>query len=448
MKNLLLRKLLMILGLTVLLCIPLRMVGVTVWERSGARDAVKADIARSLAGEQWIAGPVLVLPYRERVVTRVRDTSGVETETVEWVARRKAWLPVSLVVRGALENTPRRRGIYEAQLYQGDLALQAAFDLRRDPMPEESDTLRWDTPFLALGIGDVRGIGELPRGTLNGEALAFEAGPRLDALGSGVHAPVVVSAGEHLDVNLSLVLRGMERLDVLPVGGETSLTLASNWPHPSFQGRYLPEHSEIGKDGFVARWRTTFLATGMEKAFADCLRGGEDACTAFRQNVTGVRLITPVDVYRQSERALKYGFLFVGLAFVVFFFFEILRRLRIHPVQYLLVGFALTLFFLLVVALAEHVPFALAYGIASGSCIGLLVFYVSYVLRSAWRGLGFAGLMAVLFGALYALLQAEDYALLLGTLLLFGVLAIVMILTRHVDWFALSEAPVAEGSAR
>jgi inner membrane protein len=444
MKNPLLRKLLMILGLTLLLCIPLRMVGVTVWERSSTRDAVKTDIANSMAGEQWVAGPVLVLPYFERVVTRHKDASGVESETAEWVERSKIWLPRTLTLQGALQNTPRRRGIYEAQLYQSDLQVQASFDLRRDPMPEESDSLDWGSPYLALGIGDVRGISEMPRGTLNGDALAFEASPRLGAFGSGVHAPVLVSQGERLDVKLDIVLKGMERLDFLPIGGETTIVLASNWPHPSFQGRYLPDHSEIGKDGFRARWSTTFLATGMEKLFGDCINnGGAEACAPFMQNVMGVKLIKPVDIYLQSERALKYGFLFVGLAFAVFFFFEVLKGLRIHPMQYLLVGFALTIFFLLVVALSEHVAFVLAYGVASGACISLLAFYVSFVLKSFWRGLGFASLMTVLFGVLYALLQAEDYALLMGSLLLFGVLAIVMILTRRLDWFAIGDAPAA-----
>lgn len=445
MKNPLFRKILMILGLTLLLCIPLRMVGVTVWERSSAREAVKADIAGSMAGEQWLAGPVLVLPYRELVLSRRKDDEGRETEVAEWVWRQQAWLPTRLEVRGSLRNAPRHRGIYEAQFYQGDLDLKAAFDLRREPAPEAGERLQWGRPYLALGVNDVRGISELPRGTVNGEPLAFEAEARLSAFAGGVHAPVALEQGAHLEVALGLSLKGMERLDVLPLGAETLLVLQSNWPHPSFQGRYLPDHSEIGKDGFAARWRTTFLGTGMARLFQDCLAAGRaEGCRGFMGNTMGVRLIEPVDIYLQSERALKYGFLFVGLAFVVFFFFEILRGLRIHPVQYSLVGIALTLFFLLVVALSEHLRFAQAYALASAACTALLAFYVSHVLRSAWRGLGFASLMGTLFGVLYALLQAEDFALLMGTLLLFVVLAVVMVLTRRLDWFALGDGqPVA-----
>lgn len=447
MKNPLFRKILMILGLTLVLCIPLRLVGVAVWERSSARDAVKADVANSLAGEQLVAGPVLVLPYRELVVTRKKDDKGVESVVATWIDRQRAWLPERLEVHGVLTNTPRHRGIYDAQVYLGDLRLQAAFDLRRKPAPAASENLVWGQPYLALGVSDVRGISEMPRGRSNDEALSFAAGSRLAAFGSGVHAPVALSPGEHLEVALDLSLKGMERLDLLPLGGDTLLALKSNWPHPSFQGRYLPDHSEIDKSGFAARWRTTFLATSVEQQFLDCVEAGSaEACGALTGNRMGVRLIQPVDVYLQSERALKYGFLFVGLAFGVFFFFEVLRSLRIHAMQYSLVGIALTLFFLLVVALSEHIPFVQAYGAAAAACSALLAFYVSYVLQSVWRGLGFAGLMGMLFGVLYGLLQAEDYALLMGSVLLFILLAVVMILTRHLDWFALGEGGEAARS--
>lgn len=449
MKNPLFRKLMMIVGLTLLLCIPLRLVGVTVWERSSARDAVRTDIADSMAGEQWLAGPVLVLPYRELVFTRRKDDKGVESVVAHWENRSQAWLPERLEIRGTLENSTRHRGIYEARLYQGELSLKAAFDLRRKPAVTASENLVWGRPYLALGVADVRGISEMPRGSVNGEPLAFDAGPGLAALGSGVHAPVALEPGGHMEVALDLSLRGMERLDVVPLGGDSLLALKSNWPHPSFQGRYLPDHSEIGKDGFAARWRTTFLATSIEQQFDDCIgAGNRDACGTLLHNTLGVKLVQPVDIYLQSERALKYGFLFVGLAFGVFFFFEVLKGLRIHAMQYSLVGFALTLFFLLVVALSEHIRFALAYAAAASACTALLAFYVSYVLRSAWRGLGFASLMGLLFGVLYALLQSEDYALLMGALLLFVLLAVVMILTRRLDWFAVGEGEAGVPAGR
>lgn len=450
MKNPLWRKLLMIVGLTLFLCIPLRLIGVTVWERSSAREHVKQDIAASMAGAQKIAGPVLVQPYQERVIEVTTASDGKVSSQRVWRHRQHLWLPDTLDITGEMLNQPRHRGIYEAQLYQAGVTMTASFDTRHQPTPESEDII-WGTPFLAFGVSDVRGISEMPKGKINGTPLVFAADTNVSALQAGVHAPVQLTAGGHYDVAINFDLKGMERLDLMPLGRDTHFVLRSKWPHPSFQGRYLPDSQEIGKNGFSAGWRTTFLATNIEKQFEDCLNTADSsACETLSLNQMGVRLIDPVDVYLQSERALKYGFLFVLMAFGSFLLYELMKGLRIHAVQYSLVGFALTTFFLLLVALSEHVRFAWAYAGAATACTLLLWFYVSFVLRSAWRGLGFASFMGTLFAVLYALLQSEDYALLLGSLLLFGMLAVAMILTRDLDWFALGnpEAANAESASR
>ena len=173
----------------------------------------------------------------------------------------------------------------------------------------------------------------------------------------------------------------------------------------------------------------TLFATGIDDAMAP----------GVLQAALGVRFVQPVDVYQQSERAVKYGILFVFLTFVAFFLFEVLLRMAVHPIQYVLCGAALALFFLLLVSLSEHLPFAAAYLVSSAACVGLIAFYVGHVLRSARLGLLFGGLVGVLYGFLYVILRSEDYALLLGALLLFVALAIVMIVTRRVDWYRLSE---------
>ncbi len=442
MKNPLLRKFLMIGALTLLLCIPLRLIGVTVWERASTRDHVRQEVAASMAGEQKLAGPVLVQPYRMLVEEKSKDANGQERALLVWRKGQHVWLPDSLDIDGAMKNTPRHRGIYEAQLYANNLALKASFNTAARPAPQ-GDNIEWDTPYLSFGVSDVRGISQMPLGKINNTALAFAADSGLDILPSGVHAPVELAVGGHYEVSLNFDLKGMERFDLMPLGRDTRLKLSSHWPHPSFQGRYLPDTQELGKDGFMATWKTTFLATNIERQFQSCLEGFSESCEQLKANQMGVRLIDPVDVYLQSERALKYGFLFVFMAFAAFLLFELMKGLRIHAVQYLLVGAALTLFFLLLVALSEHIKFALAYGMAAVACVCLLWFYVSFVLRSVWRGLGFAGLMGGLFAVLYFLLQSEDFALLMGSLLLFGVLAIAMILTRHLDWFALGDVTTA-----
>ena len=217
--------------------------------------------------------------------------------------------------------------------------------------------------------------------------------------------------------------------------------MRADWPHPSFQGRFLPAKHDIGPEGFTASWKISrFAAQG----------AGQAASCAFPCNRMGeqisVSLIEPVGLYQQLERASKYGFLFIGLTFAAFLLFELLRRLAIHPAQYGLVGLALAMFFLLLTALSEHIDFAAAYAIASFACVGLVTGYLVRVLRSAGSGLAFGGALAALYAMLYALLKAEDYSLLGGSLLLFALLAALMIATRRVDWYGLgSPRPAGSG---
>jgi inner membrane protein len=243
-----------------------------------------------------------------------------------------------------------------------------------------------------------------------------------------------LTPGKTNSFELALLLQGTQALEYVPVGKQTTIRMRSEWPHPSFQGQFLPETREVTAQGFDATWRTSHLASGIESPLRGCL-AGRGAC---RTSTLGVSFIEPVNVYLQTERAAKYGFLFVAVTFLVFLLFELLKDLAIHPVQYGLVGVSLAMFFLLLLALTEHVPFAVAYVVASGSCIGLLAFYVSFVLRSVRRAAGFTTLLSALYGALYVLLRSEDMALLLGALLLFGILAAVMVVTRKVDWYRIA----------
>lgn len=231
-------------------------------------------------------------------------------------------------------------------------------------------------------------------------------------------------------------LQGLKRLGFLPLGRDTHLKLASAWPHPSFEGRFLPVSREITDAGFTANWETSFLASNMEQHFTDCLE--RQNCTEFAGNLLTTAFIQPVDIYLQGERSLKYAILFVGLTFLAFFLFEILKSLKIHPIQYGLVGAALALFYLLLLSLSEHIAFPLAYVSASAACVSMLGFYVSFVLGNVRRGLGFGGALAGLYGALYVLIRSEDHALLMGTLLLTAVLLVVMIITRKVNWYQVS----------
>ena len=199
-----------------------------------------------------------------------------------------------------------------------------------------------------------------------------------------------------------------------------------------FEGAFLPGENAIAADGFTANWQTTLLATNLNGRLAGCVLKGTGRCEL---PGVGVRFVEPVNVYQRSERAVKYGLLFIGLTFGAFFLFETLKRWRMHPLQYAFVGLALALFFLLLISLSEHIAFALAYGAAGAACVALITIYLRFVLAGWRRALAFGALLALLYGVLYGLLLSEDNALLLGSLLLFALLAAAMWLTRRVDWY-------------
>ena len=221
------------------------------------------------------------------------------------------------------------------------------------------------------------------------------------------------------------------------MGDSNRIELRSSWPHPDFQGRFSPQNPHISSKGFDAAWDISALAANTQSRYAvgSGVKEGADEIE--------LTLVDPVNIYTQADRASKYGLLFVLLTFVGFFMFELIKQLRIHPIQYLLVGLALAIFFLLLISLSERIPsFLASYLIASGACIGLQGFYLSHVLQSRVRGIGFATMLTALYAALYGLLCSEDNALVLGSLMLFAILAAIMVITRKIDWYQLSQVAV------
>jgi inner membrane protein len=432
------------------LCIPLGAIRAIVAERAARRDGVIADIQRTAVSPQKIAGPILVIPFRKTHVETSTSSDGVKSIAVREELGQLHFVPEELSVDATVNTEYRYRGIYAALLYQAHLTLRGAFALPDKLGVVEGGTDRvayeWDAAYVTLGLSDTRGIqGKLAVSWDDGtkpSVASFQGGSRT-TIDSGVHAVVGrLPAAEHIyRFAIDLQLQGAGSLEVVPAGKETTVRVRSPWPHPSFVGQFLPASHTITSAGFDAVWRTSRLATNIEGALEAC----GSHCSEFLSRSVGVSFIQPVDVYLQTERSAKYGFLFVVFTFVLFALYELLKRLAIHPIQYALVGVALAMFFLLLVALSEHLPFAASYAIASTSCVLLLAFYVSYVLRAARRGAAFAGLLGLLYGALYVLLQSEDLALVLGALLLFGILGAVMFVTRRVDWYRLTarEAPPA-----
>jgi inner membrane protein len=432
------------------LMVPMAMIKSLIAERQSAQRSVLSEIAQSSTGEQSIMGPVLVISYKRKLIHTqiVKDDKGVEKEkkTEQILDESLAFLPESLEIDGDVSTFEKRRGIYTARLYTAPLKIKGRFVVPKGYYAQGgSGAFDFGSARVAIGIADPRGIKNSPELQLGENKVAFISGTNAPGMTAGMHADLGVLADKQaniIDFAFDLELQGMERLWFVPTGKSTQVNLKSNWPHPSFYGRYLPEPRAAGEanqpGGFAARWRTSHFSTNLASLYDDCV-SSPNKCAAVSSNGFGVSLIQPADIYQQLERSAKYGFLFVGLTLIAFFLYEVLKRLAIHPVQYGLVGIALAMFYLLLTSLSEHISFDIAYAIASAACIGLLTFYVSYVLQSAMRGLGFGALLGALYGALYVLLRSEDHSLMLGSVLLFALLTAVMIGTRKVDWYRVGE---------
>ncbi|MBK8792101.1 MAG: cell envelope integrity protein CreD [Holophaga sp.] len=439
MRRILLWKGLTVLGLALLLLIPLSMIQGQIEARNQRQAEVKANVAASAAGRQQLVGPLLVVAYTEQVTHETTNEKTGQTlrKTTE-VQGHQVLAPKDLQIQGEAHVEERHRGLYKAQLYHLNAKLTGRFAIPSDfglDLSRRSITL--GRSYLVVGIPDLRGLRKQPRLTWDGKAFDVGTTAKWSNVPHGIQADLGkldIRETRSFDFELPLELTGSQSLSIAPVGENTQMSLRSDWPSPSFGGRFLPLDHQIGDQGFVAHWQVSALARNLDRI----LRTEGNAST---EEAFEVAFIEPVNVYLQTERAVKYGFLFVGMTFAGFFFFELLRRLRIHPMQYLLVGFALAMFFLLLLSLTEHIPFLWAYLAASGASIVLLGTYLVHVLRSAKHGLGFAAGLTLLFGVLYGLLMSEDNALLMGSVLLFAALATVMLATRRLDWYGLSEKP-------
>lgn len=420
--------------LTILLLIPLSMIQGSIRERQYYRSAAVQSVAESFAGPQILAGPVLVLNYVDEVPVQDKDVRGEPVERIEREAHRLLVFPRTLSIEGRLQPSIRKRGLHEVRVYELQSVQEASFDTILPPAPSRGER-RWSQPYLSFGIEDVRGLVGNPVLTVDGKALALDQGVGSHRSGGGLHANLpAVGQASRLSYKLRLqsALGGTESLAVVPLGDSNRIRLVSSWPHPQFAGRFLPRRHREDTSGFSGEWDLSSLAAGSQQQYTS----QEKALDAL-----SVSLVDPVNIYTQADRASKYGILFVMLTFVAFFMVEQLKRLRIHAVQYTLVGLALAIFFLLLLGLSEHMAFWIAYLISSVACIGLLGTYLAAVLRSPRRGFGFACALSLLYAALYGLLVSEDNALVLGSLMLFVILATLMLATRKVDWYA----PALEG---
>lgn len=437
-------KFFLILFLILLLTIPLAMIYLLISERESRVRQVEAEIGRTWGPEQKILGPVVSVPYTVRR-SEVREDKVITVTR----SRRAIFTPATLAVEGNADVRTLQRGIFKVPAYQAALDLTGRFGAL-DVADVDTDIaeVRWEDAVIAIGISGVAGLKNAAVLKSAGRAdvpfapsLGFSEGNNV----AGIHAPletvlpglaarVAGSSGatsiSGFDFSVALQLNGSVGLAVSPAARETTVQLASNWPHPSFSGAFLPDDREIGADGFSANWAVPHLARSVPEAWVV----NQSHVRRLAPHTFGVTMIDPVDFYSLVSRAAKYSILFIGLVFMAVFALELLSGAHVHAVQYLFTGVSLIFFYVLLLSFAEHIGFDGAYIAAALATGVMLSLYCGMALRSMAKGLIMALVFALTYGLLYLILQLEDYALLAGAILGFVALTAVMFATLRVDW--------------
>ncbi|MBP6312696.1 MAG: cell envelope integrity protein CreD [Flavobacteriales bacterium] len=418
--------------LALLLLIPLGMVNDLIRERSYRKQEAEQGISRDWGGEQTILGPVIDVPYEVPVRVPVGDGSGRMEDRVE--IHHAQFLPEALNAEVVLDPYKKHRGIYDVAVYGSKTHLTGSFASITDDRLNIGYKVLWNDAKLVLGISDLRSIKEQVSMEIGGHTVQFEPGlPSNDVASNGLSVafPLDSLLGVPITFNAKLNMNGSGSYNLVPVGKVTKAHCTSTWKDPSYHGAFLPDPvdtlAQTG-DGLNANWTVLHLNRPYPQEFT----GNRQA--QIEGSAFGVRLMQPVDEYQKNERASKYGVMLIVLVFLVFFFVEVLQALRIHPIQYLLVGFALCIFYTLLIAISEHLGFAKAYIISAVSVISLVVLYAHSVFKVKRASQLLGLIMLLVFGFMFALINEQDYALLFGSIGLFITLALVMWVSRKIDW--------------
>jgi inner membrane protein len=435
--------------LILLLMIPSSMLQSLINERQSTRDNAVEEITSKWGSNQTIGGAVITIPYS--VIQE--DEKGKMSTVIEYAH----FLPENLNITGRLTPEKRYRGIYVVMLYNAQLHIQGFFkkpNVELLKIPKER--FMFSEAFISFGLTDMKGIKEAIRLKINGKDLEMNPGIETnDLFASGVSSPIDLN-DETINFDAKINLNGSKRIDFLPFGKITKVMIESPWGTPSFVGASLPDQRQVTDKGFKAVWNELHLnrnypqqGTGrfigiasnsvenydQNRAVVSSPDGVATKTTGELESSFGVKLLLPVDEYQKTMRSTKYNLMFIVITFIAFFFVEILNRKRLHPIQYLLVGFAICLFYVLLLAISEHLSFNWAYLIGCVTILTLIVFYTQSVFKNTRITLIFNGILALLYGFFYSLLQLEDYSLLLGSVGLLIILAVVMYLTRNIDWY-------------
>lgn len=418
--------------LILLLMIPVSMVESLIREREYRKEEAIREVSSKWGEQQTIKGLVLTVPYKTYTKVYEGNKSGnfKLVEAVEYAH----FLPDELEISGNVTPEMRYRGIYEVIVYNSKVKLKGSFgapdfsDWKIDP-----SSILWENAFLSLGLSDLRSIQDNISVKWNNEQYAFNPGVESnDVIQNGITAKLGLKPSEAMTSNssfsLDLDFNGSSSLNFIPLGKTTKVNIASKWSNPSFEGAFLPDQREVGNDGFSASWKVLHLNRPYPQKFKGTVEGIDESSF-------GVNLFIPVDEYQKSTRSAKYAAMFITLTFLVFFFVQILNGVKIHPIQYIIVGLALCVFYTLLIALSEHIPFAYSYLVASLAIIGAVTLYAKSIFNSKFLTRLIFLILSALYIFIFSIIQMEDYALLMGSIGLFIVLATIMYLTRKTNWY-------------
>ncbi len=408
--------------LILLLLIPKSMVTSLIWDREHRMQQATAEITESWPGSQVIAGPVITVPYHYYYTSKEKVMQGTEYAH---------FLPEDLRVESDIEPEERYRGIYKVLVYKSGSRLKGKF---RKPdfsaWDVKDEDILWDKARLSIGINDLGGLERTVEMKWAGEKLEFEQGVENQSfLKTGINAALKnLNEQEEYYFEAEILLKGSQQFYFVPVGKETAVNMRSAWPDPKFSGSFLPDPREVSKDGFAAQWQILHFNRNFPQQWT-----GDVAYS--NNSAFGVELFQSAGHYQKIERTAKYAVLLIALTFLVFFLAEVITKIRIHPFQYIIVGLALCLFYTLLLSISEHAGFDAAYVIAALAIVALISWYSKTFFRHKGAGIQMSLTLSFFYVFMYVIVRMEDYSLLVGSVGLLLILALLMYLTRKINWY-------------
>jgi len=413
--------------LVLILLIPVSMIESLIREREIYQERAIDEVSEKWGQDQTVTALVLTVPYY--IYSRVKDKDGGEQ-----IVKHKHFahfLPSTLNMNGRLHPEKRYRGIYEVVLYKCNLNISGSFDKPDfEKLNINPKHVEWEQSYIELGLSDLRSIQNNISISWNNSDVSFDPGVKnTDVIASGISTKILTHDSiSTYSFTLDMHFNGSDEISFTPLGKTTNVQVSSQWADPSFNGAFLPDTREISDSNFVAYWEVLHLNRNYPQEFTGPMNRTSDSNF-------GVGLIMPVDQYQKSMRSVKYAIMFISLTFLVYFFSQIKNKVRVHPIQYLIVGLAICLFFTLLIALSEHLNFGIAYLIGAVGTISMISSYSSFIFKNPTLTKILAGILIVLYGFIYIIIQLQDYSLLIGSIGLFVILGTVMYLSRNIDWY-------------